>query len=186
MSIKNQVATLVAHIHIYDNLIIKTLHYTINITSTEAKFFAIRCDINKTTQIVNINCIIVIIDSTHATKRIFDSSVYPYQIQLSTISRELREFFKRDQYNSIEFWNCPSCDKWILYYIVNKEIKKFDLIPIFLYKFLWKFDRKNKCDKILNIWKIMFQFSNTKERQFLELLDDDLHSIKPSYSKGGL
>ena len=31
-----------------------------------------------------------------------------------------------------------------------------------------------------------FQTSNAKGRQFLELLDNDLHPIEPSYSKGGL
>ena len=30
-----------------------------------------------------------------------------------------------------------------------------------------------------------FQASNTKERHFLELLDDGLQPIEPSYSKGG-
>ena len=41
-SIKNQVAALIAHIHIYDNPVIKTLHHRVNIISTEAKLFAIR------------------------------------------------------------------------------------------------------------------------------------------------
>ena len=30
----------------------------------------------------------------------------------------------------------------------------------------------------------MFQASDNKERNFLELLDDDLNIIEPSYSKG--
>ena len=30
-----------------------------------------------------------------------------------------------------------------------------------------------------------FQVSNAKDRQFLNLLDDDLHPIKPSYTKEG-
>jgi len=37
MSIKNQVATLIIHIHIHNNPISKTIHYVINITSTEAE-----------------------------------------------------------------------------------------------------------------------------------------------------
>jgi len=32
----------------------------------------------------------------------FDSLVYPYQIHSAIISRELREFFIRDQQNSID------------------------------------------------------------------------------------
>ena len=75
MSIKNQVAILIVHIHIKDNSIIKTLHHVINITSTEAELFAIRYSINQAIQLVNINCIIVITDLIYAAKQIFDSSV---------------------------------------------------------------------------------------------------------------
>jgi len=45
-SIKNNVATSITHIHIVDKLLMKTIHYAVNVTSTEAKLFAIRCDIN--------------------------------------------------------------------------------------------------------------------------------------------
>jgi len=155
-SIKNQVAISITHIHIYNNPIIKTLHHTINVTSTEAELFIIRCGINKATQVVNINHIVVIIDSIYIAKRIFDSSIHPYQVQSSSISKELGKFFNRNQHNSIKFWDCPSWDKWFLHNIVNKEIKKFDLIPIFPCKSSWKFSRKNKCNEILNIWKITF------------------------------
>jgi len=37
--------------------------------------------------------------------------------------QEIREFFKRNYYNSLEFWDCPSQDKWSLYNIVDKETK---------------------------------------------------------------
>jgi len=45
-SIKNQVAILIAYIHIYNNSVIKTIYHTINITFTEVKLFAIRYSIN--------------------------------------------------------------------------------------------------------------------------------------------
>jgi len=45
-SIKNQVTILIAHIHRSNNPVIKTIHHAVNITSTEAKLFAIRCGIN--------------------------------------------------------------------------------------------------------------------------------------------
>jgi len=88
-SIKDQVTTSIAHIHSFNNPIIKTHHYTINITSTEAELFVIKCGINQATQIANINHIVIIMDLLHAAQRIFDSSIYPYQIQLVIISREL-------------------------------------------------------------------------------------------------
>ena len=68
MSIKNQVVTLIAYSYVHNNLVIKTLHHVVNIMSTEAELFAIRCNINQATQLANINCIVVIIDLLHATK----------------------------------------------------------------------------------------------------------------------
>ena len=35
------------------------------------------------------------------------------------------------------------------------------------------------------VQKMMFQASNLKENQFLDLLDDDNNTIEPSYVKGG-
>jgi len=54
-SIKNQIAMLIAYIHRSDNLVIKTIHHVVNITSTEAELFAIRCSINQTTLLPNVN-----------------------------------------------------------------------------------------------------------------------------------
>jgi len=48
-SIKNQVATSIAHIHVHNNPIIKTLYHEINVTSTEAELSAIRYGINQAT-----------------------------------------------------------------------------------------------------------------------------------------
>ena len=64
ISIKNQVAISITHIHIYNNSVIKMLYHTINVTSTKAKLFVIRCGWNQATQL-NIEYIIVIMDSIH-------------------------------------------------------------------------------------------------------------------------
>jgi len=103
ISIKNQVAILITYIHISNDLVIKTLYHTINIMTTEAELFAIRCGINQAMQIINVHHIIITTDSIHAAKRIFNLSIYLYQIQSTIISRELRELFYRDQSNSIKF-----------------------------------------------------------------------------------
>ncbi len=58
--------------------------------------------------------------------------------------------------------------------IVDKETKKFDLTPIFPCKSLWDFDKKNECNTILNNWKMTFQALDAKDKQFLDLLDDNL------------
>jgi len=64
-SIKNNMATSITHIHICNKAIVKTLHHTVNITSTEAELFAIRCGINQANNTQEISKIIVIIDLIH-------------------------------------------------------------------------------------------------------------------------
>jgi len=54
-SIKNQVAISIAHIHIHDSPVVKTIYHAINVTTTEAELFAIRCGINQATHLNNIN-----------------------------------------------------------------------------------------------------------------------------------
>jgi len=92
ISIKNQVATLIMHIHCQDCPIVKTIHYTINVTSIEAKLFAIRCSINQATQLQEINKIIIITDSIHSANKILDYSLHSHQVHSAAISHELQEF----------------------------------------------------------------------------------------------
>lgn len=93
-SIKNHVAMFITHIYIYDSSVIKTIHHAINITSTEAELFTIRCGLNQATWLTNIEHIIVITDFIHVVKKIFDLSIHLYQIQTLAISKEIRKFFK--------------------------------------------------------------------------------------------
>ena len=102
-SIKNQVATSISHIHSFNKSIVKTLHRTINVTTAKAELFAIRCGINQAVADPRIKHIVVITDSLHITRKIFDSSTYPYQIHSMAIFSELREFFSKDSMNRIKF-----------------------------------------------------------------------------------
>jgi len=102
-SIKKQVVTSIAHIHVHNSPVIKIIHHAINITSTEAKLFAIRCRLNKAIQLFNIECIVIITDSIYTAKKIFYLSIYPYQVQTLVIFKKIREFFKRSHHNSIDF-----------------------------------------------------------------------------------
>ena len=45
-SIRNNIAISISYIYSYDKPVIKMIHYTVNITATEAKLFAIRYSIN--------------------------------------------------------------------------------------------------------------------------------------------
>ena len=92
-SIKNNIATLVSHIHIQDNPLIKTVHHMAYVTSTEAELFAIRCRLSQACNKENISKIIVITDSIHAAKKIFDTKSHPYQTHMTAILNKLRQFF---------------------------------------------------------------------------------------------
>ena len=45
-SIKNQVTMSIVHIYVYKTPVVKIIHHAINVTSTEAELFAIRCGLN--------------------------------------------------------------------------------------------------------------------------------------------
>jgi len=84
-SIKNHVTISVSHIHSFDRPVIKICHHTVNISTTEAELFTIRYSINQEVGILHIKCIVVITDSLHATKKIFDLSSHLYQIYSAAI-----------------------------------------------------------------------------------------------------
>ena len=79
------------------------IHHAVFVTSTEAELFAIRYGINQAMNFNNIAKIIVVTDSIHAARKIFDLSVYSYQIQLAAVLSELHKFFNHHKDNSIEF-----------------------------------------------------------------------------------
>ena len=60
-SIKNNITTSISHIYNGQNIITKTIHHAMNITSTEAELFAIRCGINQAIQVPKVEQIIVTI-----------------------------------------------------------------------------------------------------------------------------
>ena len=124
----------IAHIHMVDKLLTKTVHHAVNIMSTEAELFAIRCGINQSLCFNNISKIIVITDSIHVAHKIFDSLVHLFQVQLATILPDLQDFFNSHNNNSIEFWECLSYLNWHLYNKVNKETKAFSLMSLLLCK----------------------------------------------------
>ena len=78
-SIKNSVATSIAHIYSYSNMVKKTLYHAVNVTLTEAKLFVIWCRINQAIQVLNVFYIVVITNAIYAALYIFNFTVYPYQ-----------------------------------------------------------------------------------------------------------
>ena len=185
-SIKNQVATFISYIHFFDKPVVKTLHRAINITTAKAKLFAIWCGINQAVADLNVKHIVVITDSLYIARKILNSFTHLYQIYLAAISIELGEFFSKDSQNYIEFWDCSSKQQWVLYQLVNKETKNMVFTLLFPYKSSWDFCKKSKCESILSQWKMTFQASNSKGRNFLDLLGDNLNPIKPLSFKDNL
>ena len=161
-SIKNNIATTIAHIHIHNKAVTKTIHHTVNVLSIEVKLFTIKCGINQATSVLGISKIIVITDSLYTAQRIFDSLLHPYQIHMTSISNELRRFFIKNSNNSIEFWECPSQCEWSLHKAINTEMKCFHSQPLFSCKLSWDFSKKSECDNILFSWKMTFQASDLK------------------------
>ena len=63
-------------------------------------------------------------------------------------------------------------------------MKAFNPTPAYPYKTSWDYNKKTEYDDISNIWKMMFQASDGKGKQFLDLLDNNSNDIEPSYVKG--
>ena len=184
-SIKNNIATLVSHIHIWDKPLIKMVHHAVYIISTEAEFFSIRCGLNHACNKEDISKIIVITDSIHMAKKIFDTKLYLYQIHTTAVLKDLRQFFSKGQENHIKFWECPSQLKWNLHKSTNRDSKEFNPISVLPSKISWDFCKKNNSNNCINLWKITFQASDRKDKQFYDLIDNNLEIIEPSYTKGG-
>ena len=161
------------------------IHHTVNVLTTEAELFAIMCDINQAINIPGILKIVIITDLLHTSWRIFDSSVYLYQIHVAAISKELRRFFIKSCNNLIEFWECPSQCNWSLHKAVDIETKHLYPQPLYSCKSSWDFSKKSECDNILSNWKMTFQASDLKGHHFLNLCDEDNNPLEPTYVKGG-
>ena len=102
-SIKNDIATSVAHIYVANRPLVKTVHHTSFVTTTEAELFAIRCSINQALSLKNISKIVVVTNSIHVANKIFDCGSHPYHILAAAILSELRSFFSSSGSNNIKF-----------------------------------------------------------------------------------
>ena len=185
-SIKNDIATSILHVHIANCPLIKMLYHMAFVTTTEAKLFVIKYGINQACTKENVSKIIVVTDSIHVAKKIFNTLLHPYQGHTVAILSKLCHFFANNQNNSIEFWECSSWLNWNLHKVVDRNSKSFNPLPVYPYKMLWGYCKKIECDNIINNWKMIFQALDGKGRQFLDLMDNNFNVIEPSYTKGGL
>ena len=101
------------------------------------------------------------------------------------ILEDICHFFSKDTNNSIEFWECPSRLGWHLHKTVDLEMRAFNPSSTYPYKMSWDYSKKTESDGILNVWKMMFQASDRKGKQFLNLLNNNSDNIELSYIKEG-
>jgi len=93
----------ILHVYLYSNDIKKIIYHAVNVISTEAELFSIRCGINQAIQIPDTTYIIVITNTIHSVQHIFDFMVYLYQLQLIAIAKNFKTFFNKNLMNSIKF-----------------------------------------------------------------------------------
>jgi len=70
--------------------------------------------------------------------------------------------------------------------LTDRDSKEFNPIPVLPSKISWDFCKKDNSDNCINLWKMTFQASDGKGKQFYDLVDNNLEIIEPSYTKGGL
>jgi len=61
-------------------------------------------------------------------------------------------FFKHPE-NKIEFWECPSTDKWNCHHNADKEAK-ISSLTLFPSKIPWDFSRKEKANNMIRQWQM--------------------------------
>jgi len=110
----------------------------------------LHCGINQATHSHEISKIIIITDSIHATKKIFDPSAHALQKQAALTLGDLREFFNCHPENIIEFWECLSKSNWHLHKAVDMDTKSFYFIPLLPNKYSWGFSKKVESNDIIN------------------------------------
>ena len=75
----------------------------INVMFTEAELFAMRCGISQASQITRYYIYYCCYYTILAAKRIFDTSLYLYQLNFIIISSDLKKFFNKNSSNMISF-----------------------------------------------------------------------------------
>jgi len=155
-SIKNDIAMSISHIHLANCSLIKTVHHAFFVMSSEVELFTIRCGINQACSLNNVSKIVIVTDSIHVAKKIFDIGSHPFQIHSAVILNNLRNFFIANDSNSIEFWECPSRLKWRFHHEVDKDSKSFVVTPSYPSKTSWEFCKKSNSNELIKLWKITF------------------------------
>ena len=72
---------------------------------------SMRLGLEQALQTVGIKKITIITDAIHGAKRLFSSSLHPYQTLIIPIMEKIHQFFSKSPDNNIVIWYCPSSYK---------------------------------------------------------------------------
>ena len=134
----------------------------------------------------SIQCAQKLLDtSNQCAQKLLDTSNHPRQGHTIAISKSLRAFFNRDPTNSIQFWDCPSDDRWPLHRQADRQAKSHRIPIQYPNRESWELCRRNECEDIIKEWQMFFENAPYRENQFLDTYDDDDNLVTPTYAKGG-
>ena len=125
--------------------------------------------------------IVVVTNTIHTIKCIFDTFIHLYQLYTIIISSNLSKFFDKNISNLISFQDCHSNNKQPLYLLINKRLKFYKINPISSSKISWEF--RKKIGSIIKKQQMYFQVFDYNKRHFLNLNDNNKQFICPTYFK---
>jgi len=117
---------------------------------------AIRLGLNHAIHHKHIENITVIMDSIHATRKIFDSSNHPYRSITAPIAKKIHTFLAKSPSHSINIWHCPTNSNWKQHSDVNKDVKAFHISPILPSKELWDYSKKRRVRQSIQLLEDVF------------------------------
>jgi len=147
--VKNGTITAISHIWHANTRIKRLQMHAMNASSTEAEIMAMRIGLEFALSIEDIKHITLITDSIHAAKKIFDTTIHPYQSLITPLATKIHEFFAKLADHIISIWHYPSNLKWKPHKDVDNDVKSSRVNPIFLSKESWDFSKKTECDNLL-------------------------------------
>jgi len=132
--VKNGSVTAISHIWHANTRIKRLQMHAMNASSTEAKIMAMCIGLEFILSMEDIKHITLITDSIHAAKKIFDTTMHPYQLLVTPLATKIYEFFAKLADHIISFWHCPNNLKWKPHKDIDNDIKSSQVNPTFLSK----------------------------------------------------
>jgi len=92
---------------------------------------------------------------------------------------------ERSLAETLQFWDCPSDDRWPLHHKVDQQAKSHRIPIQYPNNESWELCRRNECEDTTKEWQMFFENAPYRGSQFLDTYDDDDKLVTPTYTKGG-